>query len=121
MNHATNIKGEPMVVLTRGEYDALLEQIENAGDAALINAAKQSDAGAPQIPSDLLEAMLDGSMHPLTAWRKAAGLTQGELSQKSGIRAATISDIESSKIDPRLSTIKAIADALGVDIDDLVV
>lgn len=29
-------------------------------------------------------------------------------------------NIENGKIDPRLSTVKALADAIGVDVDDLV-
>lgn len=117
MNEAVNLRGEKMVVLTAAEYRAL---IEDAGDIVLADQARADSAGAPVLPADLLAASLDGSMHPLTAWRKAAGLTQAALAHKAGIRTSTVSNIENGKIDPRLSTVKALAEALGVDVDDLV-
>jgi DNA-binding XRE family transcriptional regulator len=102
-----------MVVLTAEEYRNL---IEDAGDAALARAA---GSDGPHMAADLATAMIAGEIHPLTAWRKSAGLSQAELAEKAGIRPATLSDIEGGKIDPRLSTMKALASALGVDIDDI--
>lgn len=116
MIEASNLNGEKMIVLTAAEYAAL---IEDAGDSALARAARAASAGAPLMSAELLAASLDGSMHPLTAWRKAAGLTQAQLAAKAGLRVATLSDIEGGKIDPRLSSLKALAGALGVDIDDI--
>ena len=46
--------------------------------------------------------------------RQASGLTQAELSERAGTSRATIAQIESGEGDPRLSTLGAIADALGV-------
>ncbi|WP_196053515.1 helix-turn-helix transcriptional regulator [Paracoccus lichenicola] len=109
----TNAASDTMVVLTAEEYRSL---VEDAGDAALADAV---DRNAPMMPSELLNALLNGDLHPLAAWRKAAGLSQAALAQKAGIRTATLSDIEGGKIDPRLSTMKAVAGALGVDIDDI--
>mgnify|MGYP000429677768 CR=1 FL=1 len=117
MNEALNLQGEKMVVLTEAEYHAL---IEDAGDIALADQALRDSAGAPLLPADLLAASLDGTIHPLTAWRKAAGLTQAALADKAKIRTSTVCNIENSKIDPRLSTMKALADVLGVDVDDLI-
>jgi len=117
VNEAVNLRGEKMVVLTEAEYHAL---IEDAGDIALADQVRAESAGAPVMPADLLAASLDGSMHPVTAWRKAAGLTRAALAQKAGIRTSTVSDIENGRIDPRLSTVKTLADALGLDVDDLV-
>ena len=49
--------------------------------------------------------------------RLAAGLKQTELAEKACIRrAATISDIEQGKQDPTLSTLKAIAEALDLQL-----
>ena len=113
MNNAVNLAGDSLIVLTRDEYETL---VRDAGDIALADAA----AGGPTLPGDLLAKVLAGELHPLAAWRKAAGLSQGALAEKAGQRAATISDIESRKIDPRLSTVKALAEALGVEIDNIV-
>lgn len=117
MNEAVNMQGEKMIVLSETEYLAL---IEDAGDIAVAVQAKAASSGAPTLSTDLLVASLDGSMHPLTAWRKAAGLSQAALAHKAGIRTSTVCNIEKGRIDPRVSTVKALADVLGVDIDDLV-
>ena len=42
--------------------------------------------------------------------RKALGLTQSQLSQQLNVRQATVSDLESGKVDVKLSTL---LDALG--------
>ncbi|GGE08410.1 hypothetical protein GCM10011390_29370 [Aureimonas endophytica] len=117
MNEAVSLKGEPLIVLTRAEYDEL---IEDAGDAALARDAMSKDAGAPAMPSELVQAVWSGTLHPLAAWRKAVGLSQAELAAKAKLRPATVSDIESGKIDPRLSTLRALAAALGLGIEDIV-
>lgn len=114
MQTATNLSGEALIVLTRAEYDSLVEE---AGDAALIAEARQE--GQPTMSAELVMQVLDG-LHPLTAWRKALGLTQAELAEKAGVRVATVSDIESGKIDPRLSTMVSLAAVLGVGVGDLV-
>ncbi|MDO9713246.1 helix-turn-helix domain-containing protein [Paracraurococcus lichenis] len=46
--------------------------------------------------------------------RKAAGLTQDELAAKSGISQSNISSLEHGTLDPRLSTVLALAKALKV-------
>jgi transcriptional regulator with XRE-family HTH domain len=52
--------------------------------------------------------------------RWAAGLTQMELSNRSGLDMAEISRLERGKKDPRLTTIVRLAVGLGVDAADLV-
>lgn len=118
MNTARNLAGDELIVLTASEYAAL---IEDAGDAALAEQARQDNAGAPALTAEAMEAVLNGDLHPLTAFREAAGLTQTRLASEAGVRIATISDIETGKLDPRLSTMKALAKALGVDVDDIIV
>lgn len=116
MNHAVTPSGEPLIVLTAAEYRDL---VEDAGDAALAGQAIRADEGAPRMPADLMRAMLEDGMHPLTAWRKAVGLTQADLAARAGVRTATVVDIEGRKIDPRLSTVKALATALSVGLEDI--
>lgn len=41
------------------------------------------------------------------------------LSEKAGLRKATISDLENGKLDPRYSTLSALAEALNVGIADI--
>ena len=51
--------------------------------------------------------------------RKNAGLTQAQLSKKLGITAQSYSQYETGKRNPKMETQQKIADALGIDIDDL--
>jgi len=51
--------------------------------------------------------------------RREFGITQTELAKRMGIFPTVVSRIESCKFEPRISTVKKAADALGVDIFDL--
>lgn len=51
--------------------------------------------------------------------RKQMGITQEELSENTGLNVRTIQRIESGEVDPRLNTLKSIAQALQVDLDEL--
>ena len=51
--------------------------------------------------------------------RKARGLTQKELGEKAGIAEPTIRRYELGKLNPKIETVKKIADALGVDMNCL--
>jgi len=54
-------------------------------------------------------------------YRAKLGISQDKLSKLAGITLHTITKIESGATsDPRVETVKKIADALGVSIDDLV-
>lgn len=47
--------------------------------------------------------------------RRAAGLTQAELAERSGVAQSHISQLETGLWEPRLGTIMALAAALGVE------
>jgi transcriptional regulator with XRE-family HTH domain len=52
--------------------------------------------------------------------REAAGLTQQQLAVKAGLSVSNLAQIEQGqKADPRISTVVALARALGVTVDDL--
>jgi transcriptional regulator with XRE-family HTH domain len=53
--------------------------------------------------------------------RKSKGISQDKLSKLAGVTLHTITKIESeATLDPRVETVKRIADALGCTIDNLV-
>ena len=112
MLNAENLKGEKLIILTETEYAELLD---DHGDAVLGRQA----ASQVGLPADMVRQVLDGTLHPLTAWRKALGLTMAELAAKAGLRVASISDIENGRIDPRYSTVRTLSDALGLAPDDI--
>ena len=51
--------------------------------------------------------------------RRARGITQADLAHMSDIRIATLSELETGKGNPRLSTLEAVAAALGCTVVDL--
>jgi transcriptional regulator with XRE-family HTH domain len=54
-------------------------------------------------------------------YREKLGISQDKLSKLAGMTFHTITKIESGATpDPRIETVKKIADALGVGIDDLI-
>ena len=54
-------------------------------------------------------------------YRSKTGLTQEQLAQKAGITCSALTKIEAGKhLDPRVGTVRKIAIALEVTIDDLV-
>ena len=97
-----------------------VQTLNDAGDVGLARQAAADNGASPGLDAETMAAILSGDINPMAAWRKACGFTQADLSARSGVRLATISDIEGGKIDPRVSTIKSLAAALGVDIDDIV-
>lgn len=117
MNEAVTLSGEAMIVMTRAEYEALVEDI---GDAAIADHAHSLNPDAPGMPSEFLMASLDGTLHPLAAWRLSVGLTEADLAVRSGVDEATIHNIENRTTDPRLSVLKALAAALKLDIESII-
>ena len=51
--------------------------------------------------------------------RRRAGLTQEELADKAGVATTTVSRIEEGVTQPRIPTIRKIAQALGLQVRDL--
>jgi transcriptional regulator with XRE-family HTH domain len=56
---------------------------------------------------------------PLTIFRVAQGLTQRELARAAGCSPATVYNAEARRHRPRELTVRAIADALGVEVEEL--
>lgn len=51
--------------------------------------------------------------------RQAHGMTQEKLSELTGVHRVTIARIETGDTSPKAETLKRLADALGVLVDDL--
>ncbi len=107
--------GEELVIMPRAAYEALIDAADEAQDLADLRARRDE----PSLPLDVAMAMIKGEIHPVEAWRKELGLTQAQLAEKTGVRPATISDIESGKSRGRMDVMQRIAEALGLGLDDL--
>ncbi len=116
MDIADSIDRKPLIVLTEDEYMAILK---DEPYRMLADEAREDNGDSPGLSISTMRDVLAGRVHPLAAWRNAHGLSQAELAEKAGVRTATVSDIEGGRIDPRISTVKAIAGALSLGIGDI--
>lgn len=108
------IESGDTVILTRSEYRGLLQRLEDAEDRAVI-AARRDD---PTLSVERVARLLAGESAVLL-WREERGLSQRALASAAGLSPAMLSEIENGKKTPSLPAAKALADALGLDLDDL--
>src|SRR5688572_29604980 len=69
---------------------------------------------------DYLLEYVRGAVLKILKIRKQRGLTQAELAERSGVSQQHIAKIERAKLDPKLSTLRRVADALGCEVRDLI-
>ena len=124
MNTAVSFKtpnGEDMIVLSKSDYELLLERAELAEDLAAVETYRRKlEAGEEEaIPEEFANRLIDGE-NAIRVYRELRGLSARELADKTGISAAFLSEIENGKKEGGVSTLKKISQALGVTIDDLV-
>jgi DNA-binding XRE family transcriptional regulator len=118
----TTESGEELVVLTRRDYDAMRaragdEQAEDAMTARIVAEARaRGDVAIPVEVWQKIEAA-PSPIGPLREWR---GLTQEALAERAGISQAYLSLLESGKKGGHIATLRAIAEALGVSLDDVI-
>jgi DNA-binding XRE family transcriptional regulator len=117
----TTANGERMVVLPETEFVQLLDAVENAEDVAAFDDVRRKLAAGEEelIPAEYVYRMLDGE-NRVAIWRQFRGLNGKELAKAAGITPGYLSHIESGKRDGTIGTMKKIAEALKVTIDDLV-
>jgi DNA-binding XRE family transcriptional regulator len=124
MNTAVSFKtpnGEEMIVLSRHDYDALLEKAELAEDLAAVAGYRRKLAAGEEevIPEEFADRLIDGESR-IRVYRELRGLTARELAERTGISSAFLSEIENGKKDGGIATLKRIAQELKVTLDDLV-
>ena len=110
--------GEELVVLTRADYDSLLEALaeaeEEAADVALYDARKaEARETASVLPAEVSAALLKGArlLEALRDWR---GMTQTRLAEATGLAQGYLSDLERGRRGGTPETLARIADALDI-------
>lgn len=98
-------------------FERLSAALEDADDMALFDAARAADDGF-RIPAAVANAILDGEQ-PVKVWREHRALTQEMLAAKAGISKAFLCQIETRKRVGALKTLRAIADALAISVNEL--
>lgn len=106
-----------MVTITKQEYERLKEAAEDLADIVAFDRAVARDD--EPIPLDTVKRMIDGES-PLRVYRDLRGLTQTELGQRAQVNRVQIADIEAGRKAGSVETVRKLAQALGVTMEDLV-
>ena len=71
------------------------------------------------MPAEYAKRLIAGES-PLRVWRELRGLSQVAMGKVSGVNRVQIADIEAGRGKGSVETVRKLADALGVRVDDLV-
>ena len=75
---------------------------------------KGDKAHATGIPQAVVEAHVLGDVCMIRAWREHLGITQVELAARLGVSQAAVAKLEKTDANPRATTLKKVAEALGI-------
>jgi DNA-binding XRE family transcriptional regulator len=101
-------------VISKDRMEKFIAQMEDAADLAALQ-----KKNAEYLPVGLVERMLTGES-AIKIFREWRGMTQHELSQAAGIGKSMLSQIESGKKDPSLTTARRLAEVLNVTLEEIV-
>ena len=109
------------VTIPREEYERLIALAEDGADvAAFDRAMSRLAAGEDElIPAQFANRIIDGES-PLRVYRDYRGLTQSALAERAAVNRVQIADIEAGRKSGSIETVKKLANALGVAVDDLI-
>ena len=109
------------VTIPRAEYDRLGAMEEDFEDfrAALDIEARIAAGEEERVPSEIADRLIDAAS-PLRVWREYRGLSQSKLARVSGVNRVQIVEIEAGRNAGSVRTLRKLADALGVALDDIV-
>ena len=104
-------------VIPYDEYERLRDEAELAEDAELARKAFERDE--ERFPIELVDRLL-ADESPVKVFREYRGMTRRELAAKAGINTAYLSQIETGKRGGSTKVLRAVSNALAVDLDDIV-
>ncbi len=113
------------VTLSRSEYEALLDRIEEAEDVmaldrleARLAAAGEKETLADYLPIERIKRLSAGE-HPIRVWRAHRGLTREALAAAAGVSPSYLTEIETWRKPGSFDAIAKLAAALRVSLDDI--
>lgn len=71
------------------------------------------------LPHEVVKMSTIGGLSLIRAWREYLGLTQDEVARRIGISQPAYAKIEAKKSGTRVATCKRIADAMGIEWEQL--
>lgn len=106
-----------MITIPKSDYTALVSAKQDLEDIIAYDRAMSDTSDS--LPHQFMIRLIEGD-NPLTVFRNWRGHNQSELARISQVNRIQIADIESDRKTGSVKTLKKLADALGVSIDELV-
>jgi DNA-binding XRE family transcriptional regulator len=112
------------VTLSRADYEALLDRLEDLEDMATLDrlearlAVDPEGALADYLPIDLVKRLSAGE-HPIRVWRAHRGMTREALATAAGVAPSYLTEIETRRKPGSFNAIAKLAAALRVPLDDI--
>lgn len=98
--------GEPaFAVIPWNEYQQLTQQYAVDDEA--------------WIPHEIVKTTLLGDVSMIRAWREYFNLTQQELAERAGLSQPALARMEKIDANPRMATLKKLAVAMDIDVEQL--
>lgn len=104
-------KDADLVVTTPADLE---EMLEDAAASAAFHVTRNQET----VPAEIVDRLLAGDS-PVKVWREYRGLTQRALATQAGLNFTYLSQLETGARKGTTATMKKLAEALGVDLDDL--
>lgn len=98
------------------EYRRLLPEAQMSDEELLDLAMAEAEES---FPAEVADRLLAGEI-PIKVFRDYRGLTQRALAERVGINPVYLSQLETGRRQGGVATLRRIADALNVELDDLV-
>ncbi|MFH1981132.1 MAG: helix-turn-helix domain-containing protein [Pseudomonadota bacterium] len=108
---------DPQVIMLNGKPAFAVLPWDDYAKLAEYRDKAQHDVWFPQ---SVVEANAVREEGLIKAWREYFGLTQKELADRAGIKQPSLARLEGGKSTPRTSTLKKLAEAMGLAIEQLI-
>jgi ribosome-binding ATPase YchF (GTP1/OBG family) len=113
------------VTLSRAEYEALLERIEDAEDNAFLDKLEAREAAiAPEnaqidyLAIELVKRLAAGE-HPIRVWRTHRNFTREALAAAAGVSPSYLTEIETRRKPGSFEALAKLAGALRISLDEI--
>lgn len=103
---------------SQAEFELLQARVEMIEDTLLLRAAEARGPGEDALAVEMVERLLAGES-PVRVWREHRAMTARALAAAADVDPAYLSQIETGKKPGSIKTLRALARALAVDLDDL--
>ncbi|WP_246725048.1 helix-turn-helix domain-containing protein [Beijerinckia sp. L45] len=117
----TTSSGERLIVLTETDYNRLVEAVDDMADRAAVDSFHRKVASGEEelVLAEIADRILNGE-NRIRVCREHRGLTSQSLADRTGVAQAFLWQIETGAREGTIETLRKIAAALSLTIDDLV-